>query len=206
MPIDRSEPERPVLVRRELGYAPLSWSRQGQWIATDLRQEGPGERNLDLYAVPVGGGKPTLVLGTGADERRPVISPDGKWVAYTSNESGRVEVYVTPFPGPGGRYAISAEGGDQPVWNPSGHELFYRGADGWLNAAEVRLGVGEVNVTRRERLFPIGVSGDYALFGESPFDVAPDGQRFVFIKAGADQGAILITTNLPAEIARLSRQ
>ena len=70
-------------------------------------------------------GKPTVFLDTPANEFQPTFSPDGKWLAYTSNESGQLEVYVRPFPGPGGKWQISTGGGRDPVWSRTRPELFY---------------------------------------------------------------------------------
>ena len=65
-------------------------------------------------------------LRTPFNETAPRFSPDGRWLAYISDESGRFEIYVQPYPGPGGKWQISTEGGTEPVWNPNGRELFYR--------------------------------------------------------------------------------
>src|SRR6202030_1842180 len=68
-------------------------------------------------------------LRTPFNETAPRFSPDGRWLAYSSDESGRREIYVQPYPGPGGKRQISTEGGTEPVWNPDGRELFYRCAN-----------------------------------------------------------------------------
>ena len=68
-------------------------------------------------------------LRTPFNEAAPRFSPDGRWLAYISDESGRYEIYVQPYPGPGGKWQISTEGGTEPVWNPNGRELFYRNGD-----------------------------------------------------------------------------
>jgi eukaryotic-like serine/threonine-protein kinase len=71
-------------------------------------------------------GKPTVFLNSPTNEQEPMFSPDGRWIAYQSNESGRMEVFVRPFPGPGGKWQISTAGGDEMMWSRSRHELFYR--------------------------------------------------------------------------------
>src|SRR5207247_1060925 len=83
--------------------------------------------------------KPFPVARTNFDEREGQFSPDGKWVAYESNESGRFEIYVQPFPGPGGKFQVSTNGGAQPRWRLDGKELFYIGLDAALIAAPIRL-------------------------------------------------------------------
>ena len=74
-------------------------------------------------------GKPEPFLRTPSNERYPAVSPDGRWIAYESDESGRDEVYVRPFPGPGGKWQISNAGGSLPVWSRNGRELFFENLD-----------------------------------------------------------------------------
>jgi len=124
-----------------------------------------------------------------AIETMPRISPDGHWVAFTTDESGRVEVVVQPFPGPGGRVQVSANGGTEPVWSRDGHKLFYRG-DGHLMAARIAPGSGFV-VAGRDTLF-----ADTYQFAANPhanYDVMADG-RFVFLKS-ASEGSMIVVSN-----------
>ena len=104
-----------------------SWSADGQWLVyldSDL------ETGTDVWALPAGGDrKPRVIVRTPFAEYYPRLSSDGRWLAYTSNEPGRVEVFVQPFPGPGGRFQISADGGTEPVWSRDGRELFYLNGD-----------------------------------------------------------------------------
>ena len=100
-----------------------SWSPDGQTIA--FIEVSP-ETGMDIWMVGLGDRKPRPFLKTQYNESSPKFSPDGRWLAYVSDESGRWEVYVQPFPGPGGKWQISTEGGTEPVWNPAGRELFYR--------------------------------------------------------------------------------
>jgi serine/threonine-protein kinase len=82
----------------------------------------------DIYALPLSGDrKPIPLLVTPFDERRPSVSPDGRWMVYQSNESGSFELFIRPFPNvQGGRWQLSAGGGSSPVWAPSGRQIFYR--------------------------------------------------------------------------------
>jgi Tol biopolymer transport system component len=125
----------------------------------------------DILTMPVGGTTPQVFVGSAFDELTPRISPDGKWVAYTSNESGRDEIYIRAFPGPGGRVLISDGGGSEPLWSRDGKKVYYRrGQD--ISAASLTLGQ-EVTVTSRT---PI-LSGSYAVNRLHPsYDVAPDGR------------------------------
>jgi Tol biopolymer transport system component len=117
-------------------------------------------------------------LRTRFDESVPRFSPDGRWLAYISNESGQFEIYVQPYPGPGGEWQISTEGGTEPAWNPNGRELFYRSGDKMMTvdiATQPGLAAGKPRL-----LF----QGRYQLTqGTSPnYDVSPDGQRFLMLK------------------------
>lgn len=104
-----------------------SWFSDGKTIAfTNYSPEMAG----DLAVAAVGSkGEPSSFLRTRFNERAPKISPDGRWLAYVSNESGRDEVYVQAFPGPGGKWQISSDGGSEPVWSRDGRELFFRSGE-----------------------------------------------------------------------------
>jgi len=91
----------------------------------------------DLWALPLDGGEPSAILVTPFDEVGGQFSPDGRWVAYTSNASGRNEIYVRPFPGSGEAVQVSASGGSQPRWRRDGHELFYVAPDGSVTSVLV---------------------------------------------------------------------
>jgi serine/threonine-protein kinase len=119
-------------------------------------------------------------------ETAPRFSPDGHWIAYVSPESGRNEIYVRPFPGPGGKWQISTDGGTEPVWNPKGRELFYRSGKKMM-AAEYE-SQPTFSPGKPKELF----EGPYLPTPRSfpDYDVAPDGQRFLMVKpADAEQPA-----------------
>jgi Tol biopolymer transport system component len=155
--------------------APVSWSPDGQLLAF-------GEINIttgqNIWILRMKDRKALPFHRTGSNENEPRFSPDGRWLAYTSDESGRVEVYVQPYPGPGGKWQISTEGGTEPVWNPNGRELFYRNGDKMM-AVDISTQAGFAASTPR-MLF----EGRY----EHPpvrlhnFDVSPDGQHFLMLK------------------------
>jgi Tol biopolymer transport system component len=106
------------------------------------------------------------------------LSPDGRWLAYTSNESGKGEVYVTAFPGPGGKWQISTEGGQGVRWAPDGREIFYRKDKKFLRVAVTTSPT--FSASRPELLF----EGDY-----EGWDIAPDGKRFLIVKDEAAESA-----------------
>jgi serine/threonine-protein kinase len=135
--------------------------------------------------------KPRAFLRTPANEDNGVFSTDGKWIAYESNESGRYEVYVRPFPGPAPKVQISTQGGIEPVWSRNGRELFYRSGD--------RMMAVEISSRRDSNgAFPSGFSagvprllfeGHYQYSGlvSSDYDVSQDGQRFLMVQSGAPE-------------------
>ncbi len=160
------------------------WSPDGRLLL--FEQEVSTESGWDIWVLPLDGErKPQLLLGGSYNERWPVLSPDGRWLAYLSDESGQREVYVQAFPGPGGKWQVSVGGGGEPIWARNGRELFYRN------------GYGMVAVpVRTQPVFTPGkpqVVFDWpyeAMDGVRPnYDVTRDGQRFLMIKATESNSA-----------------
>ena len=124
-----------------------------------------------------GEGEPEMLLETSFDEHSPKLSPDDRWLAYVSNESGRDEIYVTRFP-TGGKWQISTEGGKEPMWSRDGRELFYRNGEKMM---AVDVSAGAESAAKPTLLF----EEPYELkigSGASNYDVIPDGQGFVMIR------------------------
>ena len=133
------------------------------------------------------------VLASPFNNASPSLSPDGRWLAYSADESGRTEVYVRSYPGGGGRWQVSLDGGTEPVWSGRGDEIFYRHADDMM-AASVRTRPG-FEVTGRSLLF----SGDYqrGAFREPNFSVSRGGRTFAMLERVVGTGqAIVVTLNL----------
>jgi dipeptidyl aminopeptidase/acylaminoacyl peptidase len=129
-------------------------------------------------------------------EEHPEFSPDGHWTAFDSTESGQREVYVQSLPG-GPKRQVSIGGGQMPVWNRNGSELFYAAKDGMLMSVIMRLAVGRLEIAEPQPLFllRLGVSGEIQ-FHRHPYDVSPDGQRFLVIRRAPDaegDGAVVVT-------------
>jgi Tol biopolymer transport system component len=136
----------------------------------------------DLRTVTVGEkGSDTVYLETTFSEQHPWLSPDARWVAYTSNQSGRSEVYVQAFPGSSGRSQVSTDGGTEPVWARSGRELFYRVGDRMMAVAV------ESRSTFKAAAPRVLFTGRYAsvAWGEANYDVSPDG-RFLMLRSEAE--------------------
>ncbi|MFY9550461.1 MAG: hypothetical protein WAU32_04865, partial [Thermoanaerobaculia bacterium] len=152
------------------------WSLDGRFI---LFRAFDATTNLELWVVPVGGdGKPIPFIKTtfGVDQGQ--FSPDGRWVAYASNESGKWEIAVAPFPGPGGNWKVSTAGGTQPRWRRDGKELYYLAPDGKLMAVEVNAGATfEAGVAKP--LFSIRRREPVSAADLFSYDVSADGQRFL---------------------------
>ena len=126
------------------------------------------------------GSAPAVFLETPATEQNPSLSPNGRWLAYTSDESGQGEVYVRPFPGPGGRSQVSTDGGTNPVWAHDGGEIFYISTSGSfpLYVATVRT-EPDFAVESRQQLFSWDVYF-YAL-AHPEWDLSPDGKQLVLV-------------------------
>ncbi len=118
------------------------------------------------------------------------LSPDGRWLAYSSNESGREEVYVRPFPPGPGKWVVSRGGGNEPRWAHNGRELFYRSADGFM-VATVRT-TPTFAVTSIELLFVDVYQRDGT---HQQYDVMPDDQSFVMVRAEANQRRLTLVLN-----------
>ncbi len=132
----------------------------------------------------------TPLLQTRFNERNGIVSPDGRWLAYQSDSSGPIEVYVRPFPNVGGgQWLVSTAGGTRPLWARNGKELFYVGADGALLGVPVEASGATWNAgTPMKILEGRYYAGDNA--GRA-YNVSPDGRRFLMIKApGSDASAV----------------
>lgn len=168
---------------------PSSWSPDGRLLALAEFDPQTGS-DIWLLDVPVTLSARSSGREPGADTKRAflrtpfsdgsaVFSPDGRWLAYQSNESGRFEVYVQPVSGSGRKYQVSTDGGIVPKWSPTGRELFYRSSD-QLMAADVQVGDAFATAPARP-LF----RGGY----ESDFGVSPDGSRFLLMRLIANEAS-----------------
>ena len=168
---------------------PSSWSPDGKILAFF---ESSPTTFYDAMIMPIEGseksgwkpGQPKPFVNTAFNEILPAFSPDGKWIAYQSNESGTFEIYVRPFPGPGGRWQVSAGGGGYPTWSRNGKELFYRAPD---------LKIMVANYTESGNSFRadkprVWSTGQFANHGAATdFSLHPDGKRFAVFKVpGSD--------------------
>ncbi len=169
--------EEPLLVSGQI-KDPEDWSRDGRFLL--YRSVDPGTGN-DLWVLPMDPrGEPFPFARTSFDERAGEFSPNGRYVAYQSDESGRFEVYLQPFPGPGQKTVVSANGGTQVRWRGDGKELFYVAADGRLMAVPVKTRPGEsLDVGNPSPLFLTHIGGGLQSINSRQYVVSPDGQRFL---------------------------
>ncbi len=155
---------------------PLDWSRDGRYL---LYFDQDPKTGTDLWALPdpgaAGEHKPMPVLQTPFNESDAYFSPDGKWIAYTSNESKRNEVYVMAFPPSGGKWQISTQGGRHPRWRADGKEIFYVSVDNKMMAEGIRTAATTVETGKPVELFPFVANSNIL----SPYDVTADGRRFL---------------------------
>ena len=181
--VDGSGEEKRITPNIGTPALPSSWSPDGKRIAYMRLSLDP-----DIFIIAAEGGQSPepFLANEGTEEANPMFSPDGRWIAYDSNESGRGEVYVRAYPGPGGKWQISNGGGQDPLWSPDGKALYY------LNLAPTRE-VYRVPVEtqptfragRPEKIYEGEMVRPSAWV--SNWDVSPDGRKFVFVRVSEDQ-------------------
>ncbi len=180
---------------------PTDWSADGRFLVYEERDPQTSKR--DLWLLPMAGDrKPFRYMQTPFDEFQGQFSPDGKWMAYGSDESGRWEIYVQPIPASRGKWQISNAGGTQPRWRQDGRELFYLSMDEKITSVDVKLGPGPEFGTPKA-LFPVRVVQN--AFGSDEFVPTPDGQRFLAtnaVSAGQGQRALTVVVNWTAELKK----
>lgn len=187
-----------LLLESPLAKIPISWSSDGRFLAYETR--GAATTVADIWILPFGeGGKPKVFMETRFREGQPHFSPDGRWLAYVSDESGRDEVYVTPFPGPGRKWQISTSGGYQPRWRRDGKEIFYLAPSNAITAVEVSVRADTFHVGSAKPLFQT-----LPLRNGSAYDVTGDGQRFLVNLLLQQQSSdpMTLVINWPAALPR----
>jgi serine/threonine protein kinase len=184
---------------------PASWSPDGRFI---FFMERGVKTRMDLWALPMFGDRKEYLLSNSQfDEQNPQLSPDGRWLAYTSDETGDYEIYVQSFSADGklgaDKKRVSTAGGKLPVWRRDGSELFFIAADGQMMASSVQTSGTEFQFAAPRPLFKtrtLALEG--AIFRE--YDVSPDGQRFLIGTLVGDTKAQppTVILNWPAELKR----
>jgi Tol biopolymer transport system component len=189
-----------LLLQTELPKTPMDWSRDGRYL---LYQVTDPKTQSDLWVLPMAGdAKPFPLLQTQFNERVPRLSRDGRWIAYTSDESGAWEVYVQTFPPAGGKWQISTNGGYNPDWRGDGKELFYVSADKKMTAVEVK---GDGTTFQRgvpKPLFDLRIPNFFDI--RARFAVTADGQKFLINNFVGENSAapIAVVLNWTADLKR----
>jgi Tol biopolymer transport system component len=167
---------------------PGSWSPDGKVLAYSIIDPHLG---YDIWTLTPSDHKTQIFLQTKFNESAPQFSPDGRWLAYSSDESGRFEIYVVPYPGPGGKWQISSDGGREPLWNRNGRELFFRNGSKMM-AAPIDTQHG-LSAGTPKMLF----QGQYVTLANSTpnYDVSPDGQKFLMLKSTVQPAQINVVVN-----------
>jgi dipeptidyl aminopeptidase/acylaminoacyl peptidase len=200
-----------LLTKSKTFEVATSWHPSGKYLA--LQEWSPQTAN-DVMIMPIEGdeasglnsGPPTPFLNSPFNEWQAAFSPNGRWLAYSSNEAGRSEVYVRAFPGPGGKWEISTEGGSSPTWSRNGRQLFYKALDQRLLVASYAE-QGDSFHADKPRLW--GETRLPDLVGFRSFDLHPDGQRFAVLQQVAEPGEakrdhVVLFLNFFDELRRLA--
>jgi eukaryotic-like serine/threonine-protein kinase len=165
-----------VLLKGATVTIPSDWSRDGRYIAY---METGKDSSFDMWVLPTSGeGKPILLLQTPFNEGNSVFSPDGRFIAYVSNESGRNEIYVRSFPGPGGKWQVSTAGGAEPHWSTDGKEITFRSPDQKVMAADVRTSGDAFEASVPKALF---LGRFQAAQTRNRYTPASDDQKFLLV-------------------------
>ncbi len=184
---NRSSPDQVLLRDTTNSLWEIAVGPGGSPAVLRMRREGLSD---DLFVAPVDSlGALRSFLATAASERSAAISSDGQRLAYASNESGILEVYVQPFPGPGGRVQVSVGGGSEPIWSNAGSTLFYRGPSSVMRAELAGI---PLQVQRRDTLFrDTFLRDEYGRSAHRNWDVFPGDREFLMIVAGGATGSEL---------------
>ena len=196
---DGSGAERLLLETSDVSEYPEASSPDGRYLLYTRKVKG--ETSYHIWVLPLfGDGKPFPIVQTAFEERDPQISPDGKWMAYHTNESGRREVYITAFPGGGAKWQVSTNGGTSAKWRRDGKELFFLDPADKIVAVDVTASGNAVQLGVPHELFQtVGIQREYG-----PFDVTADGKKFLLNSGNLKEGTepMTLVLNWPAELKK----
>jgi serine/threonine-protein kinase len=191
------------LLNSKMTFGQVVPTTDGRWLV--LRRSTSEDGSGDLYAVKTGDTTLVPLVTSPARELSPAVSPDVRWLAYTSDESGVFEVYVRPFPEVStARWQVSSSGGTSPVWARNGRELFYINGRGEMTSVEIKPGPG-FSAGEPRPLFSVS---QYTVGGNAGvFDVSPDGKRFVLVRPAGGLGdtELVVVQNWFQELKGIGR-
>jgi Tol biopolymer transport system component len=196
---DNSRAEE-LVVETEFPAMPMSWSPDGKRLVYSTRHPKTAADiwNVSLDGQP-GKGQTMPLLETDADERTPQVSPDGRWLAYSSNETGRSEIYIRPYPDGPGRIQVSVNGGVYPRWRRDGQQIFFLNllSAGGMMTSDVRVTGASIQRSVPRRLFQSNfVTQSHAGGAHHAYAVSADGQRFLIPQFDSIAGAFGNNTGL----------
>jgi serine/threonine-protein kinase len=193
-----------MLVTPRPAWGQAIMTRDGRWLVLRRSIFEPGRG--DIFAVRMGDTTLVPMVTSPAQENDAAVSPDGRWLAYSSEESGVTEIYVRPFPdASSARWQVSAAGGSDPVWSRKGRELFYLSAQNEMMSVQVSP-AGAFAISPPKRLFS---TAPYTVVGPVPsFDVSPDGTRFLMLRetAPAERNELVVVQNWVQEMRERARK
>jgi dipeptidyl aminopeptidase/acylaminoacyl peptidase len=182
-----------VMLHAKMTFGQVGQTRDGRWLV--LRRSTAEAGGGDLYAVKTGDTTLVPLVTSPARELSPAVSPDGRWLAYSSDESGTAEIYVRPFPDAStARWQVSANGGANPVWSRDGRELFYVNGRGEMTTVALKPGP-TFSPGEPRPLFSVS---QYSVNNNAGvFDISPDGKRFLMIRpvAGLGETELVVVQN-----------
>ena len=207
---DGSSSERLILDSGDASAYPSSVSPDGRYLVYMKRlnpnQTGNDQTGNHIWALPLSAegkpadGKPFPIVQDAFDEKAPIVSLDGKWLAYQSNESGRAEIYITAFPAAGAKWQVSSNGGTMPKWRRDGKELFFADPQDNIVAVDVNTSGNAVKLGAPHTLFQaVGIQRDFG-----PFDVTADGKKFLINSGNLKEGTepLTLVQHWPAELKK----
>jgi Tol biopolymer transport system component len=197
---DGSGPERVILEGADSVELPESFSPDGRYLVY-LRRIPANETGFHLWGLPLSGDpKPFPIVQDTFDEGAAAVSPDGKWMSYQSNESGRREIYITAFPSGGAKWQVSSNGATAARWRKDGKELFFLDPADNVVAVDVNTSGNAVRLGTPHNLFQaVGIQREFG-----PFDVSADGKKFLINSGNLKEGTdpLTLVLNWPAELKK----
>jgi Tol biopolymer transport system component len=198
---DGSGSVRTILASDDASEYPSSISPDGRYLVYHRRASTDTQASYDLWVLPLfGDGKPFPIVRTSFDDINAAVAPNGKWMAYQNNESGHMEVYITPFPGGGAKWQVSTSGGVSAHWRRDGKELFFLDAASNVMAVDVDTSGSVVRLGVPHALF----SAVAAQRASGPFDVTADGKKFLINSGDVKEGnePMTLVQNWTAELKK----
>ncbi|MEP7105640.1 MAG: LpqB family beta-propeller domain-containing protein [Chloroflexota bacterium] len=188
-----------LLLHSDVDFGQVKASKDGRWLL--LRSAPPPPASTDIYGLRAGDSTLVPLVASPATALDPALSPDGRWLAYSSDESGAFEVYVRPFPETAGaKWQVSTAGGSQPTWSSTGRELFYVNGKNDLVSAQIPPGA-TFSVGAQRSLFSVT---QFATVGSVPaYWLTPDDKRFLVLRDGAagQPGELIVAENWVQQLA-----